>query len=762
MRWFSAPRQRKNKSGLPSNTGKKLTVEPLEERCLLSAGLDANENFIRALYQDDLGRPGTVAELDSWLPALVTSGLQAAVNGIENSAEARTYLVDGFYTAFLGRPAANGEEQSFVTLLENGNSQESVMSAILGSQEFFQHAPQVTGVGGGTATKDTFVEALFQLLLHRAPSSDELNQFSNTILSRSGRPGVAEFILGSPEYRTDVIQDFYMDGLPGTVLHRHSPPTANEVSVLVHSSLGIGDIHRDLETSLEKYALGYTSLDANQRYIQTIYQDALGRAGSVPELTYWEQQILTSGLGTAVQGIDQSQEARLHLVNSWYVTFLGRNPSGGEQQSWVSALMNNTPEEQVLSAIVGSQEYFNRSPVNAGVSGNTATNQTFIQALFQQLLNRAPTGDELNNFTETLLPRLGQQGVAAFILGSPEFRTDAIGAFYRSILQRSTAPTDAEVNGWVTSGLRLWTVEGAFQSSYEAFAAHPQIVAMGDSITDLYSKYTGNDPSTGKPLWGASGDRSWVEELQNLRAGSVAIADEAHARASSSDLLIQGQDTSAAALVQNGSVNYAVLIVGSNDIANFVSLAQAAGGTADPTPFISTLLINIQTALDRLKNAGMVNVVIANIPNIGQTPEMQAAIGSNTALAGLITSAVISANQRIEAFAAARGIPVVDLYGLENLAQTGLALGGQNVSSFFAPDGFNPNSIVQGLLANSILQAAHDAYGLNITGLRLSDQEILQPNTPPGGTLTYTDVSGFVQFNTTVQAPPFLNIFGMS
>jgi hypothetical protein len=763
MNWFPL-RSRGNRatdgSARKDAQRKRPVLEGLEDRCLLSVGLDPNERFIQALYQDDMGRSGAVAEIDSWIPALVTNGLQAAVKGIEHSPEALTHLVDGFYAAFLGRSPVNGEEQNFVTQLENGATQESVASVILGSQEFFQHAPQINGVGSGSATNLTLIQGLFQVLLNRSPSADELNVFARTYLPRMGRQGVASLILGSLEYRNDVVKGFYVDGAPGSVLHRQNAPSAAEISTWSVSGLSLGQIHAAFEASLEKYYLGYTPLDANERFIQTIYQDSLGRTGSVGELSFWEQDLLINGQGAAVQGIDHSLEARTRLVDSWYVTFLGRNAAGGEEQGFVQALINGTPEEQVLGSILGSQEYFNRSPQFAGVSGNTPTDQTFVQALFQQLLNRAPNGDELNNLAQTVLPQQGRQGVTAYILGSPEFRTDVIGAFYGSILQRSRPPTALEATAWVNSGLGLWPIQVAFESSFEAFAVHPQIGAVGDSITDLYAKYVGKD-SKGNPLWGSNGDRSWVEQLQTLRATSVGIDDVAQAGASSADLLIEGQQTSVAKLVQNGSVNYAVLIVGSGDIANFLSVAEAAGGTADPTPFITSLVTNVQTVLDALHAAGNVNVVIANVPDIGQTPQFQAQIGTNKALATLVTTAVISANQRLEAFAASRGIPVVDLYKLEGLSQSGLVVDGQTVANFFAPDGYNPGSAVQGLLANSILQAAHDAYGLNIAGLRLSDQEILQPNTPPTDQLTYTDVSSYVVYNATTQPPPFLTIFAM-
>src|SRR5262249_9458760 len=129
--------------------------------------LDPNHAFVQALYQDALGRLAMPAELDFWVSVFVQSGSSAVVNGIEHSPEGRTHLVKGWYRQYLGRTAQNGEEQGFVGLLVNGTAEEQVLSIILGSAEYFNHAPLVPGVGGGPASGQTFVKALFLQLLNR-------------------------------------------------------------------------------------------------------------------------------------------------------------------------------------------------------------------------------------------------------------------------------------------------------------------------------------------------------------------------------------------------------------------------------------------------------------------------------------------------------------------------------------------------------------------------------------------------------------------
>src|SRR5262249_35752591 len=103
--------------------------------------LDADRKFIRALYSVALGRMGSLTEWNGWLPTLSQpDGRRLVANGISRSREARTFTVKGWYQTFLGRaadfPAANG----WVDQLLGGQTEETVLSRILGSLEYFNHS----------------------------------------------------------------------------------------------------------------------------------------------------------------------------------------------------------------------------------------------------------------------------------------------------------------------------------------------------------------------------------------------------------------------------------------------------------------------------------------------------------------------------------------------------------------------------------------------------------------------------------------------
>ena len=211
-----------------------------------------------------------------------------------------------------------------------------------------------------------------------------------------------------------------------------------------------------------------TRLDPDRKFVQAIYNLALGRPGSPQEWNAWVQLLSQpNGRLLVANDIERSFEARDHVVRGWYQTFLGRAPQNGEEAGLAQAMVNGATEEQVLAVILGSQEYFNHAPSVLGVGG-MASNTTFIQALYAQLLSRTPSQGEINAWL-SVLPGLGRAGVAAAFLGSAEYRSDVVTSFYSVVLRRTSPPSASEVSLWVNSGLDLLSIEIFFESSTEFF-----------------------------------------------------------------------------------------------------------------------------------------------------------------------------------------------------------------------------------------------------------------------------------------------------
>jgi lysophospholipase L1-like esterase len=277
------------------------------------------------------------------------------------------------------------------------------------------------------------------------------------------------------------------------------------------------------------------------------------------------------------------------------------------------------------------------------------------------------------------------------------------------------------------------------------------IATLGDSLTASYSTQP----------WGAAGDRSWAQLLAAEGNSHLAIDNVAVAGATSADVLFGGQVATVAHLVATGAVDYATLIVGANDAFNSLPLI-IQGNTI---PFYLEVTVNIEASLTVLGAAGHVGLAVGNIPDIGQTPLVQSLLTTPApkgfgvpsaqlpAVLTRITTAISLADTEIKSFAAKHHIPVIDLFGLGNVAAEApthpITVGGQPVHNLYSPDFFHPNTVAQGLLGDTVLTAL-TTYDPGLVVFILTDQQILDDahiKHDLGGPALYFDVRPYVIFS---------------
>jgi hypothetical protein len=113
-------------------------------------------------------------------------------------------------------------------------------------------------------------------------------------------------------------------------------------------------------------------LTTQERFVEVLYLDALGRVGARSELDTWVHFMNSVGGSQALvaRDIEASPEGLDRLVKTWYQTFLGRTAAGGEESGWVNLLGRGTSEESVLSDILGSTEFLSHAQ-NLITSGTT-------------------------------------------------------------------------------------------------------------------------------------------------------------------------------------------------------------------------------------------------------------------------------------------------------------------------------------------------------------------------------------------------------
>lgn len=162
-----------------------------------------NARWVQALYHDLLGRPADVAGLTAVTAALNGGATRdQVVLAFEAGAERRAVVVGTLYNEYLHRspgPAdLNGSEQ----FLAGGGTDEQLAAILLGSSEYM--------ISRGGGTNDGFLTALYCDALNRSIDTAALHGWEQAIANGTTRQQVAQAVLSSPEYRSDLVEELYL------------------------------------------------------------------------------------------------------------------------------------------------------------------------------------------------------------------------------------------------------------------------------------------------------------------------------------------------------------------------------------------------------------------------------------------------------------------------------------------------------------------------------------------------------------------------
>jgi uncharacterized protein DUF4214 len=187
--------------------GRRLHVESLEERAMLSVTADANAKIASNLYADVLGRLAAPSEVEYWRGQLAAGQSQdSVVVGFVLSTEHRSNVVQGLYHDYLGRGTDPGGEAYWVNVLGQGVSEFQLLALIVGSDEYYRNH------GGDDAG---FIRGLYHDVLQRPdpPGPSEIAYWHGVLESGRSRASVAEGFINSPEFIGVGVDEMYRDFL---------------------------------------------------------------------------------------------------------------------------------------------------------------------------------------------------------------------------------------------------------------------------------------------------------------------------------------------------------------------------------------------------------------------------------------------------------------------------------------------------------------------------------------------------------------------
>jgi hypothetical protein len=196
-----------------------------------------NEYYVAKLYEDILKRFVDGGGLLYW-SGLLDRGFprSSIVSNMVNSDEYLTnFVIDPAYEKYLGRAADVGGTQFWLGQIHAGLSDEGLAASLAGSPEFYLNS------GGGTNLG--FVDALYRVVLGRAPDSSGETFWVNKLAAGATTDSVALGFVTSGEDKVDFIQQTYL-----TLLQR--APTPAELNQWVTNLQSGLATHESLITSL--------------------------------------------------------------------------------------------------------------------------------------------------------------------------------------------------------------------------------------------------------------------------------------------------------------------------------------------------------------------------------------------------------------------------------------------------------------------------------------------------------------------------------
>jgi hypothetical protein len=157
--------------------------------------------FVTKVYADVFDRSVDPTGLAYWTQQLAIGVSRAQVaDDLVTSSEAYTGEVYGWFKLFLGRPGTPPQWASYIGDLQLGTPPEALIASILASPEF---------IADNGSTAAGYVTAVYHDLLNRALSSADLASWGPLFANNGGPTQIAEGVLGSNEYQTDLVTGWY-------------------------------------------------------------------------------------------------------------------------------------------------------------------------------------------------------------------------------------------------------------------------------------------------------------------------------------------------------------------------------------------------------------------------------------------------------------------------------------------------------------------------------------------------------------------------
>jgi Domain of unknown function (DUF4214) len=208
------------------------------------------------------------------------------------------------------------------------------------------------------------------------------------------------------------------------------------------------------------------------------YEQVLHRDPDYAGLQYWINDFLNGGkTGDIAVGFFESTELLNQIIGGYYEQYLGRAADSGGLSYYEDLRHKTGGPEQIKAGFAVSPEFHALALAQYG-----AYPQSWLEALYHRILNRAPSQGDLTFWEQQLAGSTSEYQVALDFFTSPEaFDNDVTGWYYEYLGRAPTLDEQAQYANQMTAGASDRTIEQEITNLPE-YADNPPASPLGTGV----------------------------------------------------------------------------------------------------------------------------------------------------------------------------------------------------------------------------------------------------------------------------------------
>lgn len=265
----------------------------------------------------------------------------------------------------------------------------------------------------------------------------------------------------------------------------------------------------------------------------------------------------------------------------------------------------------------------------------------------------------------------------------------------------------------------------------------PKIGVVGDSLSDEYATYPYGIGAINWVMFLEKTNKGELGDFKSLRMYPRLYGYEynwARVGATTADLLAENQHTGLENQIRTGKIEVAVVFIGANDFREaYDAIYNNEWTQAQKDQFVDGFKDRISVAIDTLYNAGPKMLVIATVPDLGDSANYRFNNYPEADNRQNVTDLLIRTNDWIKEKAEENGSIVLDLFSyFKEMVDEPIyryhgfridtTSGGSDPQKFFAIDAFHPGSMPQSRIANRLLIMIEDERVKRINDKNLAER----------------------------------------